>query len=93
MQPHDVWQEYQPNSGNVSVVLPEYPHGNCYPHEGEYSLLLEGSDYSCSGYHTAAAILTLDLSQQAGRIGHIMPCPWCCPRTPTPPVGSASSTL
>jgi hypothetical protein len=68
MQLFDVWQEYQPNCGNVSVVLPEYPHGNCYPHDGEYSLLLEGSDYSCSGNHTAAAILTLDLSHEAGAL-------------------------
>ena len=68
LQLHDVWQEYQPNCGNVLVVLPEYPHGNCYPHEGEYSVLLQGSDYSCSGNHTAAAILTVDLSHEAGAL-------------------------
>jgi hypothetical protein len=67
MQLHDVWQEYEPNHGIVSVVVPQYPHGNCDPYEGDYSLLLEGSD-SYTGYETAAAVLTVDLSEETGAL-------------------------
>jgi hypothetical protein len=65
LQLHDVWQEYQPNHGNVSVVPSEWPEPASY--EGAYSLLLEGSD-TYSGYETAAAILTVDLSGEAGAL-------------------------
>ncbi len=66
MQLHDVWQEYQPNRGNVSVGSEETCYF-CRPYAGEYCLALEGP-YNYSPDATAAAILTLDLSEEAGAL-------------------------